>query len=95
MSWRLILQGFIVGVGKIIPGISGSMLAMLMGIYEPLMEAVTHFFDDRKNKLIFDADIVKPFQKKLELLERDETKKLVHQEILTCLLLVSFFFISL
>lgn len=48
MSWRLILQGFIIGVGKIIPGVSGSMLAMFMGIYEPLMEAVTHFFDDRK-----------------------------------------------
>lgn len=48
MNLKLIVQGFIVGVGKIIPGVSGSMLAMFMGIYEPLMEAVTRFFDDKK-----------------------------------------------
>ena len=48
MNLKLIVQGFIVGVGKIIPGVSGSMLAMFMGLYEPLMEAVTQFFDDKK-----------------------------------------------
>ena len=48
MNLRLIIQGFIVGIGKIIPGVSGSMMAMLMGIYEPLMEAVTKFFDNKK-----------------------------------------------
>ena len=48
MSLKLIIQGFIVGIGKIIPGVSGAMLAMLMGLYEPLMEAVTRFFDDKK-----------------------------------------------
>ncbi len=48
MSLKLIIQGFIVGIGKIIPGVSGAMLAMFMGIYEPLMEAVTRFFDDKK-----------------------------------------------
>ena len=48
MNLKLIIKGFIVGVGKIIPGVSGAMLAMFMGIYEDLMEAVTHFFDDKK-----------------------------------------------
>lgn len=48
MSLKLIIQGFIVGIGKIIPGVSGAMLAMFMGIYEPIMEAVTRFFDDKK-----------------------------------------------
>lgn len=48
MNLKLIVQGFIVGVGKIIPGVSGSMLAMFMGLYEPLREAVTQFFDDKK-----------------------------------------------
>ena len=43
MNLKLIIKGFIVGVGKIIPGVSGAMLAMFMGIYEDLMEAVTHF----------------------------------------------------
>ncbi len=48
MNLKLIIKGFVVGVGKIIPGVSGSMLAVFMGIYEPLMEAVTRFFDDKK-----------------------------------------------
>ena len=48
MNLKLIIQGFIVGIGKIIPGVSGAMMAMLMGIYEDLMEAVTQFFDDKK-----------------------------------------------
>ena len=48
MNLKLIIQGFIVGMGKIIPGVSGAMLAMLMGIYEDLMKAVTRFFDDKK-----------------------------------------------
>ena len=48
MNLKLIIKGFIVGVGKIIPGVSGAMMAMLLGIYEDLMEAVTRFFDDKK-----------------------------------------------
>ena len=48
MNLKLIIRGFVVGVGKIIPGVSGAMLAMFMGIYEDLMEAVTRFFDDKK-----------------------------------------------
>ena len=47
MNLKLIIQGFIVGIGKIIPGVSGAMMAMLMGIYEDLMEAITRFFDDK------------------------------------------------
>ena len=52
---KLIIQGFIVGIGKIIPGVSGSMMAIFMGIYEPIIEAIVHFFDDKKRhfKLLF------------------------------------------
>lgn len=53
MNVRLILIGFIIGIGKIIPGVSGSMLAMLFGIYEKLLYALTHFFNDLKNNLLF------------------------------------------
>ena len=52
MKIKLILQGFIVGIGKIIPGVSGAMLAMFMGIYEDLMEAITKFFDDKKRHFL-------------------------------------------
>jgi len=48
MNLFLILKGFIVGLGKIIPGVSGSMLAMTLGIYENVLEAVTNFFDNPK-----------------------------------------------
>ncbi len=32
-----ILKGFIIGVGKIVPGVSGSMLAISLGVYEKLL----------------------------------------------------------
>lgn len=48
MNIKLILKGFIVGLGKIIPGVSGSMLAITLGIYESILEAVTNFFSDIK-----------------------------------------------
>ena len=55
MNLKLIIQGFIVGVGKIIPGVSGSMLAMTLGIYDNLLESITCFFGNlRKNfKFLF------------------------------------------
>ena len=31
---KLILKGFIIGLGKIIPGVSGAMLAITLGVYE-------------------------------------------------------------
>jgi len=48
MNIKLILKGFIVGLGKIIPGVSGSMLAITLGIYENILEAVTNFFNNPK-----------------------------------------------
>ena len=48
MNLSLIVKGFIVGIGKVIPGVSGSMLAIALGIYETLIEAVTNFFSNPK-----------------------------------------------
>ena len=48
MNIKLILKGFIIGLGKIIPGVSGSMLAITLGIYENILEAVTNFFNNPK-----------------------------------------------
>ncbi len=50
---KLILKGFIVGLGKIIPGVSGGMLAMSLGIYEDATLAVAHFFRDVKKNSLF------------------------------------------
>lgn len=40
----LILKGILIGIGKIIPGVSGSMLAISLGIYEELINAINYFF---------------------------------------------------
>ena len=42
-SWIVrLIQGAIVGVGGIIPGISGGVLCAVFGLYEPVMEILSH-----------------------------------------------------
>ena len=36
------IQGAIIGVGAILPGVSGGVLCVALGLYEPLMELLTH-----------------------------------------------------
>lgn len=40
----MIIKGFIIGLAKIIPGVSGAVLAISMGIYEQAIEAISTFF---------------------------------------------------
>ena len=49
----LFLKGILIGIGKIIPGVSGAMLAINFNIYERALNSVTHFFDDWKDNLKF------------------------------------------
>lgn len=49
----LFLKGFIIGIGKIIPGVSGSMLAISMGIYQKMIDSINNFFKDIKSNFIF------------------------------------------
>lgn len=49
----LFLKGFIIGIAKIIPGVSGAMIAVSFGIYDRLISAVTNFFADKKNNFKF------------------------------------------
>ena len=49
----LFLKGFIIGIGKIIPGVSGAILAINFNVYEKALDAVTNFFSDWKNNLKF------------------------------------------
>lgn len=51
MNILLILKGILIGIGKIIPGVSGSVMAISLGIYDKAIECVTNFFDDVKNNL--------------------------------------------
>ncbi len=49
----LIIKGFIIGIGKIIPGVSGAVLAINLGVYERLIDSIIHFFDKPKENLKF------------------------------------------
>ena len=49
----LVLKGIIIGLGKIIPGVSGSMLAITLGLYEKLVNSINNFFKDIKGNFKF------------------------------------------
>lgn len=49
----LILKGLVIGIGKIIPGVSGSMLAISMGIYQKLIYSISSFFKSPKKNFLF------------------------------------------
>lgn len=44
-------KGFIVGIGKIIPGVSGAMLAISMGIYDKAIDCICNFKDNKKESI--------------------------------------------
>ena len=49
----LFLKGFIIGIAKVIPGVSGAMIAVSFNLYDRLINAISNFFDDWKNNLKF------------------------------------------
>lgn len=50
---KLFLMGCIIGIGKVLPGISGSVLAIRLGIYEKVMDAIFNFRKDVKENISF------------------------------------------
>lgn len=49
----LFLKGFIIGIAKIIPGVSGAMIAVMFGIYDRFINVITNFFGDKKENFKF------------------------------------------
>ena len=49
----LILQGLIIGLAKIIPGVSGAVLAISMGLYDKSLYAITEFTTNIKENIRF------------------------------------------
>ncbi len=49
----LLLKGFFIGIANIIPGVSGGTLALTLGIYEELIETVSHIATNLKKKMGF------------------------------------------
>jgi len=50
---KLIIVGLIIGIGKVIPGVSGAMLAISLGVYEKALDSITNFFESPKSNLKF------------------------------------------
>lgn len=46
-----ILKGFIIGIGKIIPGVSGAMLAISLGVYDKALYYINNFFKHKKESI--------------------------------------------
>lgn len=53
-----ILKGFIIGIGKIIPGVSGSMLAISMGVYERALRIISRIREIKWSDFVFIISLV-------------------------------------
>lgn len=53
-----IFKGFIIGIGKIIPGVSGSMLAISMGVYERALRIISNIRRSNFADFVFLAMLV-------------------------------------
>lgn len=53
INMELIFKGILIGLAKILPGVSGSLLAVSLGIYTTAIEAISHPFKDLKKNIIF------------------------------------------
>ena len=53
ISMKLFLIGLLIGIGKILPGVSGSVIAIRFNIYEKIINSMLYFFHDLKKNSIF------------------------------------------
>lgn len=49
----LFFKGILIGIGKILPGVSGSLIAITMKLYEPLLEHISTIFKNPKKSIKF------------------------------------------
>lgn len=53
MNWIIkIIQGMLIGAGGVLPGVSGGVLAVLFGVYKPLMKLLAHPIRELKNSIV-------------------------------------------
>lgn len=48
-----VLVGAVMGIGGILPGVSGGVLAVSLGLYEPIIDAIAGFFKTPKRSFLF------------------------------------------
>lgn len=49
----LIIKGFFIGIANIIPGVSGGTIALIVGVYERLINSISHFTKNIKENIKF------------------------------------------
>lgn len=47
------LYGLLIGIGFIVPGVSGGVIATIIGIYNDLIYKINHLFKDFKNNILY------------------------------------------
>ena len=50
---KRLFYGLLIGLGKIIPGVSGSVIALSLGVYEQSINSINHFFRDIKKNTLY------------------------------------------
>ncbi|SER87268.1 putative membrane protein [Isobaculum melis] len=47
------IKGFLIGIALVIPGLSGSIFAVVVGLYEKILDAINNFRQDKKKAIKF------------------------------------------
>ena len=59
MQWLLrVVQGILIGIGAMLPGISGGALSVLFGIYQPMMALLSHPFKAFKKYILLFIPVI-------------------------------------
>lgn len=84
-------KGIIIGIGAILPGISGGSLAVIFGLYEKLIHAVSNFFQNPKKNFLFLAVVGTGAGFGIVLFSNIQKFLFTHYEIPTMFLLCGLF----
>lgn len=57
-SLILVIKGFFIGIANIIPGVSGGTIALILGVYEKIINIISHFTKNIKKNLSFIIPII-------------------------------------
>ena len=57
-SLILVIKGFFIGIANIIPGVSGGTIALILGVYEKIINVISHFTKDIRKNLSFIIPII-------------------------------------
>ena len=53
MNIKNLLYGIIIGIAFVIPGVSGAVIATILGLYDEVIYRLNHFFQNFKNNILY------------------------------------------